>query len=222
MKKRKYLAYIGTLALAVVTLCTVAFASEVPQIGDEVKAASDGGSYLYFVDGIQVTESEYTGHTSRNDTATIDETTEATDSSEFMYFIASQDGIRQVSEDEYNSTVGTQPTIGSRTTGSWSIRSSRLEAGQTKHYYQGNGDDFDVAEDEYILLTIDVEDHERHFDVGFVGTTDFSAPITITKDHGGKIAFIDTLEVPGTYRVSIKNNGDKTEYISGEIEVLKR
>lgn len=212
MKKQNMLARVGIFALAATTLCTTALAAEVPK-----SEAPDKAPYLYYSDGVQVAKDVYPNHDAVSNTGTVDE---AVATSDFTYFIVDQDGVRQVSESEYISTVSDQPT--SRSTGSWYIKNSELTSGQTKHYYQGNGDDFSVDEDEYLELTIDVEDHERYFGVGYTGTSEFLSYITITEDHGAKVAFIDAIVVPGTYRVVIENAGADTEIVNGDIRVLKR
>lgn len=211
MKKQNILARVGIFALAATTLCTTALAAEVPK-----SEAPDKDPYLYYRDGVQVAKDVYPNRDAVNNTGTVDEAVATCD---FTYFIVDQDGVRQVSESEYISTVS-EPT--SRSTGSWYIKDSKLTSGQTKYYYQGNGDDFSVDEDEYLHLTIDVEDHDRYFGVGYTGTSEFLSYITITEDHGAKIAFIDAIVVPGTYRIVIENAGPDTEIINGDIDVWKR
>lgn len=130
-----------------------------------------------------------------------------------------QNEIKEVSENEYGEFVEGQRSVNNRTTGTWSINSSLIEAGQTMLYSQGNGEDFKVGAGEYIELEINPELHSRKFGVGFTGTSEFQEEISLPIFKGARVAFIDALETPGEYRVLIRNAGQKTEVISGNIYI---
>lgn len=106
-----------------------------------------------------------------------------------------------------------------RTTGSWSINNSLLEAGKGKYYSQENGDAFEVAAGEYIELEIDTAYHSRTFGVGYTGTAELEEEISLPIFKGARVAFIDALVTPGEYRVLVRNKGDKSEIINGHIYI---
>lgn len=148
-------------------------------------------------------------------TAAVEEDTEGS----YLYFVVQQDEIKEVSENEYGEFVEEQRSANSRTTGTWSINSSLIEAGQTMLYFQGNGEDFKVGAGEYIELEIDPELHSRTFGVGFTGTSEFQEEISLPIFKGARVAFIDALETPGEYRVLIRNASKKTEVVNGNIYI---
>lgn len=111
------------------------------------------------------------------------------------------------------------PYNAARTTGSWSINNSLLEAGKGKYYSQENGDAFEVAAGEYIELEIDTAYHSRTFGVGYTGTAELEEEISLPIFKGARVAFIDALVTPGEYRVLVRNKGDKSEIINGHIYI---
>lgn len=151
--------------------------------------------------------------------ATIEE---SNSESEYLYFIVEQDDLKEVSANEYYEIVGERLAENCRTTGSWSINSSLIEAGQRMYYYQSNGDYFVVGAREYIELEINPEIHSRTFKVGYNGTSTFETEISLPIFRGARVAFIDALVVPGSYRVLVQNMGRNSEVINGHIYVYER
>lgn len=210
---KKWLASISMVALGVFALSTTVFASE-------SKKAED--SYLYFIDGVQVEAKEFPHYDQVfAETNEQNKTLEVSEDN-YDYYIETSNGIEKVSKEVYDSVNGVDSEKTTRSTGTWSITNSAIASGSTKYYYQGNGNDFSVASDEYIHLTINVASHARSFNVGYVGTSELKEKIDLPKDKGAKIAFKDRIKVPGTYRVLIENLGNSTETINGEIAVKTR
>lgn len=206
--KKKFLTIISVLCVlaATASMCLAAGNND------------EQDKFLYFVDGTQVTKEEYPAQTKLANEK-IEEAGESNVSS-FVYYIVNEEGINEVSEQEYMTLVA--PQIETRTTGSWSIKNSEIKPEQTKYYFKASGDDFEVAKDEYIQLTIDVAAHARSFWVGYTGTSEGMFPVPITAGHGAKVAFIDNIKVPGTYRVKIQNISQTTEIVNGDISIYKR
>lgn len=71
-------------------------------------------------------------------------------------------------------------------------------------------------------IKIDVAKHARSFGVGYDGTSYQKEYISLPKDKGAIVAFVDEIEVPGRYRVFIENSGQSTETIIGHIAIKKR
>ena len=57
---------------------------------------------------------------------------------EYVYFVVQEGAVREVSQNEYSELVDGQRPNNVRTTGSWSINNSLLEAGKGKYYSQEN------------------------------------------------------------------------------------
>lgn len=138
---------------------------------------------------------------------------------EYVYFVVQEGAVREVSQNEYSELVDGQRPNNVRTTGSWSINNSLLEAGKGKYYSQENGDAFEVAAGEYIELEIDTAYHSRTFGVGYTGTAELEEEISLPIFKGARVAFIDALVTPGEYRVLVRNKGDKSEIINGHIYI---
>lgn len=172
--------------------------------------------YLYYIDGVQVAEEDYPLSVQPYN----EQTEEANEVSIFDYYIVSPDGIEAVSEEEYYAVIKEQLNAESRTKGSWSIRGSVIDPEETRYYFKSSGEDFDVASDEAIELRINEANHNRYFTVGCTGTSYFDAPISVPSGRIPVIGFVDSIDRPGTYRVLIKNNGEKTETVNGVIKVV--
>lgn len=207
--KKKIFAILSTLCILTATSTSICLATENDNKQEE---------YLYFVDGVQVAEDEYPNKVTLENVK-VDQAGEESET-DFVYYIVAQGEIEEVSEQEYYTIVNQK--VETRSTGSWNIIDSEIDSGKTKYYFKGNGDDFDVAEDEYIELTIDIEDHTRNFGVGYTGTSFGKFPVSIPGGRGAEIAFIDAIEVPGTYRVLIQNYNETTEVVNGNISIHKR
>ena len=54
---------------------------------------------------------------------------------EYVYFVVQEGAVREVSQNEYSELVDGQRPNNVRTTGSWSINNSLLEAGKGKYLY---------------------------------------------------------------------------------------
>jgi len=214
MKKRWFTSF-SMVILTIILLSMTAFAAE--------SGEKENNSYLYFVDGVQVDVEEYPNHEQL-----FNETSEqyqalasAVIENNWDYYIADTNGIRRVSEEEYRSIVGICSEIDTRSTGTWYL-DNEIESGHTMYYWPKDSDKFDVASDEYIEIKIDVAKHARSFGVGYDGTSYQKEYISLPKDKGAIVAFIDEIEVPGRYRVFIENSGQSTETIIGHIAVKKR
>ena len=68
-------------------------------------------------------------------------------------------------------------------------------------------------------MEINRELHSRKFGVGYTGTSELEEEISIPMLKGARVAFIDALVTPGEYRVLVRNKGDKTEVINGNISI---
>lgn len=62
----------------------------------------------------------------------------------------------------------------------------------------------------------------RSFGVGYGGTSYQKEYIDLPQKRGAVVAFIDDIEVPGSYYVFIENSGEDTETVNGDIAVKKR
>lgn len=212
--KKRLLVGISMVMLAIVMFSMTSFATE--------NSTKDDDLYLYFVDGVQVDAAEYPYHEQ-----VFSETSEQYEAlavleNNWDYYIVNANGIKKVAEEEYDSAVGTHSELSSRFMGSWYIKDNVMNPGYTIYYYQTNGNQFVVASDEYIELKIDIANHARSFGVGYDGTSFQKEYINLLKNKGAIIAFIDDIEVPGSYRVFIENSGDFTEIVNGNIAVKKR
>lgn len=215
--KKRFLMFI-CLVMAVATMLPVtAFAEENTQ--------SEENSYCYFIDGVQVEQDEYHQYTQgyvQMKQADKPASPALELENTFDYYIVNADDIKKVTENEYHTTLTSMSQTVTRATGSWYIKDSVIKASQTKYYYQTNGDKFSVGSDEYIELTIDAANHVRSFGVGYGGTSYQKEYIDLPQNRGAIVAFIDDIEVPGSYYVFIENSGKDTETVNGDIAVKKR
>lgn len=212
--KKRWLTGISMVMLVAMVLSMTAFAAE--------NNENEENPYLYFVDGVQVDETEYPHHEQLCSETSEQHKALAVSEDNWDYYIVSSDGIEKVSKEEYDATFDVHSEISTISTGSWYFTDTEIKSGKTIYYYQTNGDKFVVAADEYIQLTIDVAQHARSFGVGYTGTSYQKEYIDLPKGKGAVIAFIDDIKVPGTYSVFIENSGESTETVSGDIVVKKR
>lgn len=178
---------------------------------------------------------------------------EYNDAESATYFIATSEGMYQVSPAQYEEIVSGQSEVSTvfeegilcpdsstpsdvcenvqinmtpsvmRTTGTWNINTYSIGPNIKTTFSKSDGSSFDVGEDEYIELTV-ITEEPRSFQVGYNGTSEFSAWVYTDSNYGNKsvIAFIDSIVVPGSYRVFISNYDTIALVVSGEIRIAKR